>query len=126
MEIFELKKEWIKEERVNNPDCNILGYYKEYIFNDNYTSAFSLRVPLETVDIKPTLLSNNSGIEAEYDKVILIHDDGKQEVLFTIENAHEQKLVFEIARLKRENEELKLKLTKLETKMLKVMELLII
>ena len=68
MTTFIINTEWIdkiKDGRNSNWNYN----YKEYIFNDNYTDSYSIRIPLGTHGVKAMMFSNQQGIEKEYQRV---------------------------------------------------------
>lgn len=104
--MFELKAEWIKE-IVSSRNTNWNYDYKEYIFNESYTDAFSIRIPQGAIGIKAMLYSNDSGIKEEYQKVILLNEEIR-ETIFDMDKVYEQILLYEIEKLRKENEMLKL------------------
>ena len=105
---FVIKSEWIKEVIEKKTDKTWYYDYKEYIFNENYKEAYSLRIPQWTVGIPAMLFSNNSGLEEEYDIVEL--ENGKTETIFDISKCVEHILVKKVEKLESENDSLKGKL----------------
>jgi hypothetical protein len=108
MKKFVIKAEAI--EKVIQGHCIPWNYdYKEYIFNDNFTEAYSIRIPINTNAIRAMLYSNGSGIKDEYDVVYI--DNGEK--VFDIDNRDEliKKLIEEIQRLKEENNKLQNKIS---------------
>ena len=83
--------------------------YKEYMFNEKYTDAYSIRIPQGAVGIKAMLYSNDNGIKEEYD-VVILHDDGKLETIFDKTTAYAQILAKRVQELENENNELRIKL----------------
>jgi hypothetical protein len=102
MKTFTINGETI--DRVVDGHCIPWNYdYKEYIFNDEYTEAFSLRIPQGTKGIKAILMSNGSGIKEEYDRVYF---DNYRDIrkLFDVEKVDEE--VSRLLRLEKEVERL--------------------
>jgi len=97
MKKFTIKAEWIK--KINFGYNSNWGYdYKEYIFNENYTEAYSLRIPQNALGIQAMLFSNDSGIKDEYDVVSLVNGD-TENVIFDISKQLEGLLLHENKKL---------------------------
>jgi len=102
MTTFIIKTDWIKEVRDGRNAC--WNYdYKEYIFNDNYTNAYSIRIPQGTYGIKAMEYSNGQGISNEYQRVFL-DNNGVITKLFEIDSPCEKDRI--INALKAENAKL--------------------
>ena len=115
MTTFRINTEWI--ERVRDGHNNNWNYdYKEYIFNDNYTEAYAIRVPQNALGIQAMLLSNDSGIKAEYSKVILVNGDHKA-VIYDMSKQYERTLQHENKKLQDRVHDLELRLAEATTKL---------
>jgi hypothetical protein len=72
------------------------GYdYKEYIYNENYTEAYSIRIPIGTHGIKAIQMSNGQGIKDEYGRVYL-DNGGKITKLFNVNEPDEKDIQIQI------------------------------
>ena len=106
--------DWIKE--VRDGHCEPWNYdYKEYIFNENYTEAYSLRIPQNAHGIKAIEMSCGSGIKEEYSRVYF-DNDGKVTKLLDLDQKKDPKdaqieyLLSEVKSLKAERDELRMKI----------------
>ena len=99
---------WIKEVREGR--CIPWGYdYKEYVFNEYYPQAYSLRIPQNTHGIRAIELSNGSGIKDEY-SLVYLENEGKLTEIFNLnpdpKDVRIEMLLLEISALKAEKNEL--------------------
>lgn len=115
MKKFTIRAEWIKEVITGYND-NWHYHYKEYIFNDSYTEAYSLRIPQGAIGIQAMLFSNGSGIRDEYSVVELINGD-KAEIIFNMDKVVEGLLRVKNEQLKQRVQFLEEQLTRAQTKL---------
>jgi len=113
MTTFIIKAEWI-EKIAEGYNSNWNYNYKDYIFNDNYTESYCIRVPLGTHGIKAMEYSNGQGIQNEYQRIYL-DNCGIITKLFEIDMPDEKDvriraLIAENASLQEENEKMAAKL----------------
>jgi len=119
MSTFIIKAEWIKEVK-EGFNSNYNYNYKQYIFNKNYLSSHSIRIPLGTYGRKAMEYSNGQGIKDEYTSVYL--DNGISIIkLFEMDmpdarDVQIRTLTQEIKALKEENELLNEKLESIKWK----------
>jgi hypothetical protein len=112
---FVIKTETI--EKVVDGYNGIWNYeYKEYIFNDKYRDAYSIRIPQGCFGIKAMLLSNGRGIEEEFTEVE-IEDGEKRTAIFDMPHQLEAALKFEVLKLTEENKTLREELAKTQMKL---------
>ena len=115
MSVFKMNAEWI--ERVRDGFNENWNYdFKEYIFNDNYTEAFALRIPQNALGIQAMLFSNDSGIKFEYSKVILVNGD-QEEVLYDMSKQYEMMLLHENRKLQNRILDLEIRLASAKSKL---------
>ena len=109
-----ISAEWIRE--VKDGRCNLWNYYyKEYIYNDQYTDAYILRIPQNANGIKAIEFSSCGGIEEEY-SIVYLDNNGNVEKIFDVNEKPDLKdeqikiLLMEIETLKSEKKGLQCKL----------------
>jgi hypothetical protein len=104
-------------ERVVDGYNSIWNYhYQDYIFNDKYQDAYAVRIPQGCFGIKAMLLSNGTGIKAEFTEVE-IENGGKTTAVFDMAHHVEEALKFEVLKLTEENKALREELTKTQMKL---------
>ena len=113
MTTFIIETSWI-EKIIEGYNSNWNYSYKEYIFNDNYTDSYSIRIPLGTHGIQAMEYSNGKGIANEYQRVYL-DNSGVITKVFELDMPDNKDI--QINGLRKENAELKAENEKLAEKL---------